>query len=500
MYLGLDVGTSGVKATVIDDNGNIRMMAARKYPLYGLENNYRELDSNQVWDSTKSAISEVIGQIGPSEIEYITVISLGEAIIPVDKLGQPLMRSIIGSDIRGGEELAWLCQRIEPSELTQITGLNLSTIYSINKILYIRNHFPEVYADTWKFYCFTDFIVYKLTGESVIDYSMASRMLAFDINSYEWSNRILKEASIDPDVFSRPVVTGEIAGQVLDSIAVEIGLSSKIKVLIGPHDHICNALGAGVVKKGDCSNIVGTTEGITAILGKEKLSVTDISVNNISCEPFVLPGTFNTVAWHNTAGALINWFLDVFFGKIRSASQTVEILSVLNQTYSGKPTKLMIQPHFSGSTTKFMDDKAKGTILGLSLSTTREEIFQALLEGASYECMLIVGSLENAGLPVNDLIVSGGGSKSDAWLSIKADMFGKPVHTVECADTGALGGGMLAAVTSKKYNSFEEAAKIMVKKGKTIFPNEENTKIYQERFEMYKELYQKTKGISHILH
>ncbi len=147
-----------------------------------------------------------------------------------------------------------------------------------------------------------------------------------------------------------------------------------------------------------------------------------------------------------------------------------------------------------------MDDQAKGTILGLSLSTTREEIYQALLEGSSYECMLIVEALEHARIPVNHLVVNGGGSKSDPWLSIKADMFGKPVYTVDCQDTGALGGAIIAAVANERFASIAEAAQNMVKPGKTIEPNMNNHRIYRERFERYKNLYAQVKEINHLLH
>ncbi len=499
MYLGLDVGTSGVKATVIDDSGTIHAISSKSYPLLGLEENHRELDPLQVWESVKTVIHDVLGKADSSDIDFITVASLGEAIIPINKSGLPIMRSIIGSDIRGRKELESVCQQIPPPELTRITGLNLSTIYSLNKILYIRRHLPRIYAETEKFLCFTDFIVYVLTGEYVIDFSMASRTMAFDINKCTWSKYILDKVSVDPNLFSRTAIAGEIVGKILPSIAAETGLPQTVSVLIGPHDHICNALGAGAVEKGACSNVVGTTEGITAILGDEKLSISDISKNNISCQPFVLSNTYNTVAWHNTAGALINWFMNQFFCKNRTPDQTKVILDQLNHAYHGKPTRLLIQPYFSGATTQFMDDKAKGTILGLSLSTTREEIYQALLEGSCYECMLIVEALENASIPVKHLIVNGGGSKSDPWLSIKADMLGKPVYTVDCQDTGALGSAIIAAVANKRFSSVIEAAQNMVRPGKIIEPNMNNNRVYRERFEQYKCLYSQIKDINHLL-
>lgn len=498
MYLGVDIGTSGVKASVVDARGEVLASAYRRFRILGLERNYRELDPAAIAEGAKSAIREAAATSGRTEFDLILVSSLGEAIIPVDAQGRHLMNCIVGSDRRGAEELEWLCGLIPPARLVDITGLNLSVIYSLNKILYLRAHHPEIYSRVWKFFLVTDYFVHLLTGEAVVDYSMASRTLAFDLGKRAWSEEILSAADVGPELFSRPVLAGTVAGTVLPSVAAELGISAGTRVAIGAHDHICNALGVGAVGSGQCSNAVGTTEGITAILGG-RLGSGLVAGNNISCEPFVVDDMYNTVAWHNTAGAMVNWFLNMHYGTERTAEQTDAILAELNRESGHEPSPLLVLPHFSGATAGAMDDKSKGAILGLTLGTSRKDLFRALLEGACFECRLIVDALRDAAIPVDQIYVSGGGSKSRFWMQAKADILGMPVTVAREANSGALGASVLASVVCGHYGSLGDAAQAIIKPGGVIEPIDANVRVYQERFQEYKQLYDKTRATNHLL-
>ena len=266
--------------------------------------------------------------------------------------------------------------------------------------------------------------------------------------------------------------------------------------MVGSHDHIYNAIGVGAVKQGICSNAVGTTEGITTILESIMPSETIIK-NNISCEPYVVSDIYNTVAWHNTAGAMVNWFLDTFYSDVDKSKG--EILDYLNSSLDDTPSPLVVHPHFAGSTVRDMDGKAKGSILGLTLTTGKEDIYKAILEGATFECKMIIDSLMEANIPVEKIIVSGGGSRSLLWLQIKANIFGLPIYKSEYADSGPIGGALLGSVVLGYYDSLEEAANYMVKPGTLIVPNHKYDKVYEERYQEYQKLYNKLKIVNHIL-
>jgi len=498
MFLGVDIGTTGVKSSVISPDGKVCAESYAKFNMLGLAEDKRELNPREIWEGVQRTISQASKGFA-EQIEMITVSSLGEAIVLVDANGEPLMNSIIGSDRRGGEQLRRLIEIIPPRELTKITGLNLSTIYSLNKILYLKEKVADVYRRTWKVFCVADYVVFRLTGEACIDYSLASRTMAFDFRTYDWSPRILNAAGISREMLPKAVPSGTVVGNLRSDVASALGLSPRVRVAIGVHDHVFNAIGAGAVESGTCSNVVGTTEGLTAYLGKRRLSVGTITKGNISCEPFVLPETFNTVAWHNTAGAMLNWFAAAFFEGEKDKDSIIAILRRLDASCGREPSRLMVLPHFSGSTTAHMDEKSRGAVVGLSLSTTREEVYKALIEGACFEVMLILQALEKADIAMERIVVSGGGSRSRLWLETKADVLGKPVMVAANPETGAIGSAILAAVTCGYYGSLAEAAKAMVRYGGTVEPDLRYHEIYKERFEAYRGLYLKLKDINHML-
>lgn len=493
MYIGMDIGTSGTKAELIDGGGNVLKSHQINYSFCNTKNGYRELDTSVVW----KAVVECLSKVGRgTRAKTITVSALGEAIIPMDQSGVALASGITGTDVRGSVELKEMVHSFGEKNLTKITGLNGSTIYSLNKILWLKKHQEELYQRAWKIVTFQDYIIYRLTGIAVIDYSMASRTLMFDINRNDWSEEILKEAGINREKLSLPRRGGSIVGVILPVMAFTMGLPSDIKIVVGTHDHICNAIGAGAVNYGDCVNTVGTTEGVTALVRRSQLTTENINKFQISCEPFVLTDMFNTVAWNNTSGVLLKWFVQEFVQKeTTNEPDILEIYKQLNSEIKEGLTDLLVLPYFSGAATPHMDEHAKGVILGLTLNTERCDIYKALMEGANYELALILDCLEQSGLKVQRL-VSTGGALSDKLLKVKADILGKKIYTVRNKQTGTLGGAILGAVAVRDYANIKEAVENMVHIEGVCEPNLKNHKRYLEKFLLYQELYEKTASIS----
>ena len=494
MYIGLDIGTSGTKASLINEKGKILNFYQVAYGFCNTNNGYRELDANEVWNAVKTCLCTV-GQ--NRNIRTITVSALGEAIIPIDESGNPLCAGITGTDIRGAEELQETACLVGKKRLTDITGLNLSTIYSSNKILWLKKHAPVLYERAWKIVTFQDYILYRLTHNAVIDYSMASRTMLFDINTNDWSGELLRILAIDKNKLSIPIKSGGSAGNLKKDTAEELGLTSSGKVIAGTHDHICNAIGCGAIGYGDCVNTVGTTEGLTALLHRAQLHTENINRYQISCEPFVLPEMYNTVAWNNTSGVLLRWFVEEFV-KEEKNRDIAAVYGKLNAEMAAEPTKLLVLPHFSGAATPYMDSMSKGAVLGLTLGTKRKDIYKSLMEGANFELALILNCLKQTGLHLSRLTATGG-ALSDQLLQIKADILGTEVHTVESRQTGTLGGAILGAVAAGDFNTIPEAITGMVKEGRIFEPKTQSVKIYQDKLYLYKELYQKIKEINHRL-
>lgn len=494
MYIGLDIGTSGTKAALIDAAGSVLCSHQISYGFANTSDGYRELDAQEIWQAALQCL-KCVGQ--GKEVRTITVSALGEAIVLTDKNGKPLAAGIAGTDIRGTQELEELRERFGERALTDITGQNLSTIYSANKILWLKKHQPQLLETAWKILTFQDYIVYRLCGRAVIDHSMASRTMLLDIRTMDWYSPMLEAVGITAEQLAEPAIGGTIAGVIRSKVAAELGISSETKIVVGTHDHIANAIGSGVCEVGSCSNTVGTTEGLTAVLQREQLPSQAIEAYQISCEPFAVKGLFNTVAWHNASGVLLKWFAQEFVLK-ENPGDILDVFEKMNTQMPAEPTRLLVLPHFSGAATPHMDSRSTGTVIGLTLDTSREEFYKAMMEGANFETAQIMDSLKRAGLQPRKLIATGG-ALSPQLLQIKADILGLEVHTVQNRQTGTLGGAMLGAVVSGEYASLKEAAQVMVTFGRSYEPDPVHEKYYQEKLELYKKIYPSVCEISHGL-
>lgn len=492
--IGLDVGTSGVKASLFDETG--RELAYHRVP-YGFSNTdggTRELDAERVWQAALSCLGSVAKAGAPASV---TVSSLGEAIVPVDEDGKPLCPGITGTDIRGSAELEELKEKVGADRLIEITGQNLSVIYSANKILWLMRHRPALYERAYRILTFQDYVIFRLCKEAVIDRSMACRTMLMDQVDADWSEELLKLTGIDRKKLSRIVPAGTVAGVVREDLRTALSLPAGVKVVAGTHDHICNALGCGVLDPGDCSNTVGTTEGLTAVLEKEWLTADQIARCSISKEPFAVPGLYNTVAWSNTSGVLLRWFA-LQMAQEKPPEQLLQTFSMLNERMQQEPTGLLVLPHFSGAATPWMDERSKGAVIGLTLDTRREDLYKAIMEGANYELKLILECLEEAGLKTLR-VVSSGGAATPKLLQIKADILGLCIDTVENENTGTMGSAMLGAVAVGGFDSLKEAAAAMVKPGRRYEPDPHRSAVYRERMAAYRSLYPAVREISHRL-
>lgn len=494
MYIGLDIGTSGTKAALVDEGGKVLASHQISYGFSDTSGGRREMNAQEIWEAAEGCLRAVGSG---REVRTITVSSLGEAVVLVDKNGTPLAPGIGGTDARGERELRWLKEKLGERVLTDLTGQNMSTIYSVNKILWVKTHAPDLYERVWKILTFQDYIIFRLCGEAVIDRSMASRTLLFDLNTNDWSELILGTAGIAREKLARIQQAGSIAGELTQEEAERLGLPKHVKVVVGTHDHICNAIGSGVCEEGSCADTVGTTEGLTAVLRREQLTSEHIEKYQISCEPFAVGGLYNTVAWNNTSGVLLKWFVNEMVREERP-EDLLRTYDKMNAAIPEEPTSLFVLPHFSGAATPYMDSASKGVILGLTLGTKREDVYKALMEGTNYEVALIMEGLIQAGLRPHKLVATGG-ALSPQLLQMKADILNLPVTTVKNRQTGTLGGAILGAVADGAYRDICMAVSEMVQEADVYEPDRQRSTIYREKLEVYKQIYPAVAKISHCI-
>jgi xylulokinase len=334
-----------------------------------------------------------------------------------------------------------------------------------------------------------DFINFMLSGVTAADYSTACRTMFFNARECIWSESLIKKFDLDPQHYSSPVPMGTVIGTLRRDLAAELGLGEGVKVVVGGHDQPVTAIGSGL-KKGAAVNSMGTAECITPVIAS-MLSARFIVDHSIPMEPLWEKGKFCCLLYNNTSGLLVDWFL-----KTVTEEEPLPYMR-FNNNIPPDPTKIMVQPYLMGSGTPYMDSSARLAITGVNYGTTKYDIYRAILEGLCLDQRLnleILSSEKN--IAVEELIVVGGGSRSQPWLTIKADILQIPVSVPMIREVGALGCAILCAKACGVYAGIEEAANAMSRIQETIEPSQKHRLFYDEKFELYRTLHEHTKGES----
>ncbi len=477
LFMGIDVGSSGCKTSVINENGRVVSFSSREYS-FEYSGAFCELDAEVVCKCVFETIKQLCLENDLSELKTISVTSFGEMFVLLDENRHVIDKSISYSDTRGSFELAEFSKGLKNDEIYKITGAVPDAMYSLAKLLYIKRNKPQIYEKATYFCMFADFILMMLGAEHHTDYSLAARTMMFDVSKKCWSDEILKRADIDISLLGRPVASGTRVGEISSKIASELSLPSKVTLLAGGHDQPCAALGAGILKSGTALDGMGSNECIVPAF--DSLMINDtMKASSLVCVPHIAPGLYVTYAFTRTAGSLFKWYNGIIGGSYS------ELITELPDSPSG----LFMLPHFAGAATPYMDDSSCGAIVGLNLGTTRGELTKSLLEGLNFEMLINLKCLERAGFRTEKLFAAGGMSRYNELLQLKADIMGIPVARLENSEPGTLGTAILGGIAMGAYNSFTEAADALVRTKEVFTPDTKKHEVYQDLFARYERLY-----------
>lgn len=494
--LGLDIGTSGCKVTILDSQGNVKAAQSKQYSLHSSAPGWLELDPVMVWNSVKEIIAAAIASYRGEKVEAISISSFGESVVPIDASGAVLDNSILYVDVRGKLEAAYLEKKLGNDTVLAITGCAIHSMYSINKILWLKNNRPDVFRAATKFLLFADFILFKLGAKPYTDYSLAARTMAFDVINKRWSSKILDCAGISDDKFGTPVLAGTVAGEVSPSIADELGLPRNTLLVTGGHDQTCAALGAGVIRGKVAVDGLGTVECVTSVFEQPIISQT-MADNNFICIPHVVKDLYATYAFNFSGGGLLKWFRNTLALEEELVAQRTgkNIYECIIAQAAKDPTDLYLLPHFAGAGTPYMDTESRGAIVGLTIGTTRGQLIRAVLEGITYEMMVNMERLDESGVTIHELRAVGGLAHSDWFLQLKADMMGMEIISLNVPQAGTLGVAILAGVACGVYTSAEKAVEQLIKVNKRFTPDPKVHDRYMEKFARYKKMYSAIKTV-----
>lgn len=479
---GVDIGTSGCKCTVME-NGKELAVSYREYAS-SRKTGEHEIDAAVILAGVRTVIDEAFAAAGKS-VDAVCVTSFGESCVLLDEHDEVIRPIMLYTDPRGTAEASELADRFGARHLFELTGHSASAMYFLPKLLWIKNNAPDDFKRIAKILPVNAYVIYALTNGTgyAVDYSLAARMMMLDVKKLDWADELLDYAQITRAQLPVPVEMGTAVGFLADH--------PETRAVMGCHDQVAAVIGAGAFKAGSAALGCGTVECITPVF--DFVPTSDAFFNSGFAAVPARDGLYVTYAFILTGGALLQWYRNTLASDYmaRAEAEGVSAYELLNRELPADPTGLLILPHFAGAATPYMDTASVGAIVGATLATTRPELYRAVMEGVAYELRCNLDKLKAAGVTVSSVIATGGGSRSEDWLSIRADVLDTPISTIDVREAGTVGSIVLAGLATGEYASASDAS-ITVK---DTFTPGKNRDAYARLYKKYQRMYTAVKQI-----
>jgi len=497
LILGIDLGTTSTKAVAYDTRGRMVATSAQPTVTHYPRPLWAYFEPEELWDAAASAVRGVVAQIGePSRIESVAVASFAEAGVPVDQNGCPTYNTIAWFDRRSIPQADWLLETVGEQRLFERSGLALQPIFTLCKLLWLKENEPEAWARTRGWLMADSYIAWRLGGAPASDYSQAARTLAFDLQHLEWDTDLVARAGIDPGILSPVMPAGTAIGSVSAEGAAATGLTKGTIIGVGGHDHVCGAFAAGVTKHGAVLDSMGTAEALFVALDAP-IWDPDLGRMGYTQGAHVAAGQYYGFGGLYTSGASVDW--------VRNITGREDRRSLAGAAAGIPPGSngATFLPHLRLSSPPNIDPKARGAFLGLTTDIDQASLVRAVYEGIAYEARMSVEPLVRfAGIDtLPDITVIGGSSRNDLLLQIKASVTNRPHHILGLHEATALGGALLGGLAAGIYRDATDVKATVEVASTTIEPNPSATAFYEDFYQnVYKQLYSTLKPLNHAIY
>ena len=478
--IGVDIGTTNIKAVAFSISGESVSYSSLPTPTHFPQDDWAEFKADEIWASICICLQDLIKQL-PNDFEPagISISSMAEAAFPLDADGLVISPAIAWFDKRVSPQLQWWQAVIGHEKTAEITGLNPTTAAGILRLLWLKDEQPTTYKAVSKWLNMSDFGIYKLSGATITDYSLASRMMTMNLQEKKWSDEILDKIEIDKSLFGELVNSGTKVGVVTSEAAQQTGLPQGLTVCSGGHDHICASMGLGIINNGQVFDSMGTAEVIMASITKPVLDKNIIELG-IDQGCHVIPNRYYAITGLPFSGASLDWIR-------KSLSLSYEEFITIAADAQLGSGGVNYFSHLKESQQISHSPISSKAFIGANSETSNSELARAVMEGLVFEYHKIFGEVISAfSLTPTALVASGGSTRNTTLMNIKANVSGLPLVIPDVDEAACLGAALLAGIGAGIYKDFKDA-KDQINYSSKLIEYDEN--IHQAYKKLYKESY-----------
>jgi xylulokinase len=454
VLLGVDVGTTNVKAAAYGVDGRLQTVATQRLAATQPRPGWSEYEPEQLFAAAASTMRRALAALDDPPVAGVAVASMAETAVPVDAAGEPLFQAIAWHDERTWEQADWWRREVGTEAVYRVTGLPIMPIFGVHKLMWLRRHEPQTYARIRAWLNVADYVAYRLCGVQATDLSLASRLMLLDLRTRRWSSALLDACGIDPRVLPELVESGTRLGSVHRTAALATGLPEGTPVAAGGHDHPCGALALGLTQAGDLLDSMGTAESLLTVVAAPLLT-NEMASSGYQQGAHVAAGMTYVNGGLYTSGACVEWLRSLI------AVDEVDPYAALAAWAATSPVGshgVFFLPHLRLPSPPVVAIDARAAFVGLGAGTERADLARALLEGLAFEAQAsLEGLLRRSGLTLRRVRAIGGGSRNRLLMRIKAALLGARIEIASDDEATTLGAALLAGVAAGVYRDTLEA-------------------------------------------
>jgi xylulokinase len=481
--LGIDVGTGGTRAVILSETGKVLASATHEHAAFASPQvGWAEQDPHDWWRAAAGAIKEALLTAGitGADISCIGLAGQMHGAVLLDGDNQVLRPALIWCDQRTQAQCDWLNEKIGAKRIIELTCNPALTNFTLTKLLWVREHEPEIWKRFRRVLLPKDYVRFRLTGEQAIDVADASGTLMLDVANRRWSEAMMSAADLPMSCLPRLFESPEVCARISEEGAAASGLKVGTPVVAGAGDQAGGAVGMGIVRPGSVSATIGTSGVVFAATDHPAMD----AQGRVHTFCHAIPGQWHVMGVTQAAGLSLRWFRDLLGSGVSYDDLTREASAVPSGSAG-----VLWAPYLMGERTPHLDPKARGALVGFTASHTRGHVVRSILEGVAFSLKDTFTLFEAMRVPVSSIRLGGGGARSELWRQIQADVYGREVEIVEAEEGAAYGAALLAGVGAKHWNSVEDACAAAVHVATRVQPYGAAEQVLKQQYSLYRQLY-----------